>query len=124
MPTRGAVTCQTEALFGTDQALGVLDRPNSRHSEPVVGWTGKHMPLVAHHADNSSRYGPRRAAIRAMVTEISSEPMQDMQFNAWFYPGQSAQVFGLQQYEHSVIRKYVASTGAHRTPHWSRWPIT
>lgn len=23
------------------------DRPNSRHSEPVVGWTGKHMPLVA-----------------------------------------------------------------------------
>jgi len=23
------------------------DRPNSRHSEPVVGWTGKQMPLVA-----------------------------------------------------------------------------
>ena len=23
------------------------DRPNTRHSEPVVGWTGKHMPLVA-----------------------------------------------------------------------------
>lgn len=50
----------------------------------------------------------RQATIRAMVKEIGSEPMQDMHFDAWFYPGQSSQVFGLQPYEHSVIRKYVS----------------
>lgn len=54
----------------------------------------------------------RRTAIRAMVKEIGSEPMQDMHFDAWFYPDQSSQVFGLQPYEHSVLRKFVSISGA------------
>jgi hypothetical protein len=52
-----------------------------------------------------------RAAIRAMVKEIGSEPMQDIHHDAWFYPDQSPQLFGLQPYEHSVIRQYVAMVG-------------
>lgn len=54
----------------------------------------------------------RRLAIRTMVKEIGSPPMQDMHFDAWYYPDQSPQVFGLQPYEHSIIRKYVSMHGA------------
>lgn len=54
----------------------------------------------------------RRAAVRAMVKEIGSPPMQDMHFDAWFYPDQSHLVLGLQPYEHSIIRKYVSLAGA------------
>jgi hypothetical protein len=54
----------------------------------------------------------RRAAIAAMVKEIGSSPMQDMHFDAWYYPDQSPQVVGLQPYEHSVLRKYVSLSGA------------
>jgi hypothetical protein len=53
----------------------------------------------------------RQAAIRAMVAEIGSAPMQDMHFDAWYYPGQAPEVFGLQRYEHSVIRQYVKIKG-------------
>lgn len=54
----------------------------------------------------------RRNAIRAMVKEIGSEPMQDMHYDAWFYPDQSSQVVGIQPYEHSVLRKFVSLSGA------------
>jgi hypothetical protein len=54
----------------------------------------------------------RRAAIRAMVKEIGSEPMQDMHFDAWYYPDQSHKVLGIQPYEHSVLRKFVSISGA------------
>lgn len=53
----------------------------------------------------------QRAAIKAMVAEIGSAPMQDMHFDAWYYPDQSPQVFGLQKYEQSIIRKYVQLIG-------------
>jgi hypothetical protein len=53
----------------------------------------------------------RQAAIRAMVAEIGSAPMQDMHFDAWYYPGQSPEMFGLQRYEHSVIRQYLKLKG-------------
>lgn len=53
----------------------------------------------------------QRLAIRAMVEEIGSPPMQDIHFDAWFYPNQSPQVFGLQTYEQSIIRKYVELKG-------------
>lgn len=53
----------------------------------------------------------QRAAIKAMVAEIGSPPMQDMHFDAWYYPDQSPQVFGLQKYEQSIIRKYVQLIG-------------
>lgn len=66
------------------------------------------MSTTAH----SELVAARRAAIAAMVQEIGSPPMQDMHFDAWFYPDQSHQVFGLQPYEHSVIRKYVSLSGA------------
>lgn len=52
----------------------------------------------------------RRTAIREMVKKIGSEPMQDMHFDLWAYPGQ-AEVFGMQRYEHSVIRQYVKVEG-------------
>lgn len=53
----------------------------------------------------------QRAAIKAMVAEIGSAPMQDMHFDAWYYPDQSPQVFGLQKYEQSIIRKYLQLKG-------------
>lgn len=53
----------------------------------------------------------QRAAIKAMVAEIGSAPMQDMHFDAWYYPDQSPQVFGLQKYEQSIIRKYLHLIG-------------
>lgn len=51
-----------------------------------------------------------RITIRAMVKEIGSEPMQDMHLDVWDYPGQ-LEVFGMQRYEHSVIRQYVKVVG-------------
>jgi hypothetical protein len=57
-----------------------------------------------------TRAEARRTAIREMVKKIRCEPLQDMHFDLWAYPGQ-AEVFGMQPYEHSVIREYVKVVG-------------
>lgn len=54
--------------------------------------------------------------IRAMVAEIGSEPLQDAHFDAWYYPGQTPAVFGLQKYEQAVIRQYLRMIGGDTPP--------